>query len=155
MKVRDFSKWCSENEELVQAGPATGEGRIKDIEKRMGISIPGTLREFYRLHDGVEMAHGYIPPLAGESSLPEMFDIIKEADLGWDLKKWLPFFDYQNGDYDALDLSTKQGEIGRLDPKTGEMTRIAASFEEWLDRAIEESRVFQQDLAAGADDDDA
>jgi len=30
MKVRDFSKWVGENEELVQAGATIGEGRIKD-----------------------------------------------------------------------------------------------------------------------------
>ena len=47
MKVRDFSKWVGENEELVQAGPTIGEGRIKDAEKKMKIVIPAALRELY------------------------------------------------------------------------------------------------------------
>jgi hypothetical protein len=151
MKVRDFARWASENEELVQLGPTAGEGRIKDTEKKMGFTIPGALRELYRLHDGVEMAHGYVPPLAGESSLPEMIDIIKEADLGWDLAKWLPFFDYQNGNYDALELGSPKGRIGRLDPKTGEVDEVAISFEAWLDLAVRLSQEYQAE-APEADD---
>lgn len=146
MKVREFSKWASENEELVQLGSTAGEGRIKDIEKKMGLIIPGPLRELYRLHDGVEMSHGYVPPLAGESSLPEMIEIIKDADLGWDLTKWLPFFDYQNGDYDAVDVASPKGRVGRLDPKTGDMKDIAATFEEWLDGAVAATQKYQEDL---------
>ena len=146
MKVREFSKWASENEELVQLGTTNGEGRIKDTEKKMGLTIPGALRELYRLHNGVEMAHGYVPPLAGESSLPEMIEIIKDADLGWDLAKWLPFFDYQNGDYDAVDVKDPKGRIGRLDPKTGDMKDIAATFDEWLDLAVRLTTEYQEEL---------
>lgn len=148
MKVRDFSKWCTENEELVQAGSTSGEGRIKDTEKKMGLVIPGPLRELYRLHDGVEMAHGYVPPLQGDSSLPEMIDIIKEADLGWDFATWLPFFDYQTGDYDAIEVKSPKGRIGRLDPKTGEMKEIAPTFEEWLDMAVQQTQNFEEGLKA-------
>ena len=125
MKVRDFSKWCTENEELVQAGPTTGEGKIKDTEKKMKLTIPGPLRELYRLHDGVEMAHGYVPPLQGDSSLPEMIEIIKEADLGWDFVAWMPFFDYQTGDYDAIEVkSPPRYTAGRKSPTC---TRDSAS----------------------------
>ena len=146
MKVREFSKWVAENDEVVQAGPTLGEGRIKDAEKKMGIVIPGPLRELYRLHDGVEMAHGYVPPLSGEASLEEMLEVIKDADLGWDLKEWLPFFDYQTGDYDAIEVKSPKGRVGRLDPKTGEMKEIAESFEQWLDQAIDRSVKVDEDL---------
>ena len=146
MKVREFSKWASENEELVQLGGTAGEGRIKDTEKKMGLTIPGALRELYRLHDGVEMSHGYVPPLAGESSLPEMIEIIKDADLGWDLTAWLPFFDYQNGDYDAVDVKDPKGRVGRLDPKTGDMKDIAANFDVWLDLAVRLTTEYQEEL---------
>ena len=144
MKVRDFSKWVAENEELVQAGPTIGEGRIKDAERKMGIIVPPTLRELYRLHDGVEMAHGFVPPLLGESSLEDMLGLIR--DLDWDLTKWMPFFSYQNGDYDAVDLSTKEGRVVRLDPKTGEATEIAPNFEKWLDQAVATTLAFDADL---------
>ncbi len=133
MKVREFLKWVAENEEFAQGGPATGEGRIKDIERKAGIVIPGPLRELYRLADGVELPHGYVPPLSGESSLPEMVDVIRKADLGWDLAQWLPFFDYQTGDYDAIEIKSPKGRVGRLDSKTGEVTDVSASFEDWLD----------------------
>jgi len=139
MKVREFSKWISENEELVQGGPTAGEGKIKDTERKMGRTIPLPLRELYRAHDGVEMAHGYVPPLQGDASLPEMVDIIVKADLGWDLENWLPFFDYQTGDYDAVEIKSAKGRVGRLDPKTGEMREIAATFEAWLDLAVKQT----------------
>ena len=146
MKVREFSQWAAENDDVVQLGATAGEGRIKDAEKKMGgVVVPGPLRELYRLHDGVEMAHGYIPPLAGESSLPEMLEIIKQADLGWDLKKWVPFFDYQNGEYDAMDVASPKGLVARLDPKTGEMKEIATTFEAWLDLAVRATEEFQAD----------
>lgn len=156
MKVRDFSKWVAENEELVQAGPTIGEGRIKDAERKMKVMIPTALRELYRLHDGVEMAHGYVPPLLGESSLEEMLGVIRDADLGWDFTKALPFFAYQNGDYDAVDMASKEGRVVRLDPKTGDSTEIAASFEKWLDAAVKQTQAFAEDLGdAGEADDDA
>ena len=136
MKVRDFSKWVGENEELVQAGATIGEGRIKDAERNMKIVVPPSLRELYRMHDGVEMAHGYVPPLLGESSLEEMLGVIRDADLGWDLTKFLPFFSYQNGDYDAVELASKEGRVVRLEPKSGELNEIAPSFEKWLDGAV-------------------
>ena len=145
MKVREFSQWASDID-VVQLGATAGEGRIKDAEKKMGLMVPNPLRELYRLHDGVEMAHGYVPPLAGEGSLPEMIDIIRDADLGWDLKSWLPFFDYQNGDYDAMDVKSAKGRVGRLDPKTGEMKDIAESFEQWLDLAARATEQFEEDV---------
>ena len=114
MKVRDFAKWISENDEICQGGPTSGEGRIKDVERKTNLVIPIPLRELYRLYDGVEMPHGYIPPLQGESSLPEMLEIIKDADLGWDLATWLPFFDYQTGDYDAIEIKNAKGRVARL-----------------------------------------
>lgn len=146
MKVRDFSKWISENDEICQGGPTSGEGRIKDVERKTGLVIPGHLRELYRLHEGVEMPHGYIPPLQGESSLPEMLEIIKDADLGWDLATWLPFFDYQTGDYDAVEIKNAKGRVARLDPKTGEMVEVSPSFEEWLDGAVEEAVRYNEEL---------
>jgi len=148
MKVREFSKWISENDEICQGGPTSGEGRIKDVERKTGLVVPGPLRELYRLHDGVEMPHGYIPPLQGESSLPEMIDVIKEADLGWDLAAWLPFFDYQTGDYDAVEIKSPKGRVGRLDQKTGEMMEVAPSFEEWLEMAVDEAVRYTEDLKA-------
>jgi len=146
MKVREFSHWAQEHDDIVQLGATAGEGRIKDAEKKMGLTVPNALRELYRLHDGVEMAHGYIPPLAGEGSLPEMIDIIKDADLGWDLKTWLPFFDYQNGEYDAVEVASPKGRIGRLDPKSGEVNEIAKTFEEWLDVAVRLTEKFEEEV---------
>lgn len=152
MKVRDFSKWVSENEELVQAGATIGEGRIKDAERKMKIAVPPALRELYRLHDGVEMAHGYVPPLLGESSLEEMLGVIRDADLGWDLTKYLPFFSYQNGDYDAVELASKEGRVVRLDPKSGELNEVAPSFEKWLDQAVAQTLAFDEDLKEAPDE---
>ena len=152
MKVRDFSKWIGENEEVVQAGPTIGEGRIKDAEKKINVKIPPALRELYRLHDGVEMAHGYLPPLLGESSLEEMIAMIREADLGWDLSKTLPFFSNQNGDYDAIEVAGTAGRVVRLDPKTGDATEIAPTFEKWLDQAVEKTLAFDADLKQAPDE---
>lgn len=146
MKVREFSQWAQEHDDIVQLGANAGEGRIKDAEKKMGLTVPNPLRELYRLNDGVEMAHGYVPPLAGEGSLPEMIEIIKDADLGWDLTKWMPFFDYQNGTYDAMELASPKGRIGRLDTETGEMKEVAPSFEDWLDMAVRATEKFEQDV---------
>lgn len=148
MKVRDFSKWITENEEIVQAGPTIGEGRIKDAERKLKVTIPSALRELYRLHDGVEMAHGYVPPLVGESSLEEMLQVIRDAALGWDLSKYLPFFSHQNGDYDAVEVASPVGRVVRLDPKSGEATEIAATFEKWLDQAVEKKVAFEAELQA-------
>ena len=144
MKVRDFSKWVTENEEIVQAGPTVGEGRIKDAERKLGVSIPNALRELYRLHDGVEMAHGYVPPLLGESSLEEMLKVIR--DLGLDVKTWLPFFEYRNGDYDAIEVKSTTGRVGRIDPKTGDVAEVAASFDKWLDLAVAQTVEYDADL---------
>jgi hypothetical protein len=152
MKVREFSKWVAANEELVTAGQASGEGRIKDTEKKMGKIIPGPLRELYRLHDGVEMAHGYVPPLQGDSSLPEMLGIITEADLGWDLEVWLPFFSYQTGDYDAVEVKSPKGRVCRLDPKTGEYSEIAPTFDEWLDIAVRTTKEVEGSGAEAEDE---
>lgn len=145
MKVREFSAWVAEHDELIQAGQTAGEGRIKDAERKMGRTIPGPLRELYRLHDGLELTHGYIPPLAGDASLGDMIATIEEADLGWDLTKWLPFFDYQNGDYDAMEIASKEGRVGRLDTTSGEMNILAESFEEWIDLAVARTQAFERE----------
>ena len=152
MKVREFSKWIGENEESVQAGPTIGEGRIKDAERKLKVTIPPALRELYRLHDGVEMAHGYVPPLLGESSLEEMLAMIRDAAVDWDLSKYVPFFAYQNGDYEAVEVASPAGRVVRLDPKTGEATEIAPTFEGWLDLAVEKTLAFDAELREGPDE---
>jgi hypothetical protein len=127
--------------------PCLDDAEIDRFEKQNGYQLPADLKAFYRKYNSVKLfndEYGFTYHFVPISEIhPTRKDIYGENANELGPSTWLTVCDVQNGNYIAIDLSSKKGdECNFIDcfhetfAQPGESQIIAKTFTELLDLAL-------------------
>ncbi|HEX2911454.1 MAG TPA: SMI1/KNR4 family protein [Chloroflexia bacterium] len=131
--------------------PGLSQPELDDFEKKLGLALPESFKEFYRWRNGqaigynVSFAHGY--SLMSAYSVIQSRNILNELLENGDFERenwwhpdWIPFLDNLSGDNYCLDLAGSfngvKGQVLSFYHDDVERAIFNASFEKWLETIV-------------------